>query len=527
MLEMSKIAVYDTTLRDGAQGEGISFSVEDKIKIAKRLDDFGVDYIEGGWPGSNPKDIEFFKQVGSVKFKHARLASFGCTRRPKYTAESDPLMKNLVDSGTPVVALFGKSWDFHVTDALRIPLEQNLEMIYDSIKYLKAIGREAIFDAEHFFDGFKANPEYAMKSLQAAADGGADALVLCDTNGGTLPLEAGDITALVCAKFKVPIGAHIHNDSGLAIADSVTAVQRGATHVQGTINGYGERCGNANLCAIIPILSLKLGLDCLVPGKLMEMTEVSRFVDEIANRVPNEQQSFVGRCAFAHKAGVHVDAMVKHPQTYEHVSPDTVGNTRRMLVSELSGGSTVVQKAKTMGLDLGKSSPEVKATLDKVAHLEHDGYSFEGAEASFELLLKKSLGLYRKLFDLKGFRVIIEKRGPDELPITEATLKIAVDGREAFTVAEGDGPVNALDNALRKALKQFYGKELAGIKLTDFKVRIVNSRAGTGAKVRTVIESTDKNEAWSTVGVSTNIIEASWAALADSVEYGLLKHLSK
>ncbi|MDO8683842.1 MAG: citramalate synthase [Armatimonadota bacterium] len=524
---MSKIVIYDTTLRDGAQGEGISFSVEDKIKIARKLDDFGVDYIEGGWPGSNPKDIEFFESIKSVKFKNAKLTSFGCTRRPKFTAATDPLIKNLVDSGSLAIALFGKSWDFHVTSALRIPLEQNLEMIYDSVNYLKSLGREVIFDAEHFFDGYKANPEYAMKSLEAAADGGADALVLCDTNGGSLPIEVGDITETVCKRFKTVVGAHIHNDSGLAIASSVTAVQRGAAHVQGTINGYGERCGNANLCAIIPILELKLGYQCVPTGKIEEITELSRFVDEIANLLPDERQPFVGRCAFAHKAGVHVDAVTKNESTYEHIDPGCVGNNRRLLVSELAGGSTVAQKASKLGIDLGKKSPEVKAICDMVANLEHNGYSFEGAEASFELLLKKSLGKYRKLFDLVGFRVIVEKRGPNEQPITEATLKISVDGREAFTVAEGDGPVHALDNALRLALRQFYGKELAKIKLADFKVRVVNSREGTAAKVRTVIESTDHAEAWSTVGVSTNIIEASWAALADSVEYGLLKHLPK
>jgi len=521
---MAKIVIFDTTLRDGAQGEGISFSVEDKLKIVKRLDDFGVDYVEGGWPGAYPKDIEFFRQARSLKLDHAKLVSFGCTRRPKYAAANDPLIKNLAESGTPVVALFGKSWDFHVTDALRVSLDQNLEMIYDSVNYLKTLGREVIFDAEHFFDGYKANPEYAMKSLQAATDAGADVLALCDTNGGSLTTEVGDITSAVRARFKVPVGAHIHNDSGLATANTIIAVERGATHVQGTINGYGERCGNANLCSIIAILILKLGYECLLPGKVSELTEVSKFVDEIANRSPNEQQPFVGRCAFAHKAGVHVDAMTKHPRTYEHVSPDTVGNDRRFLVSEMSGGSTVVQKAKKLGLDLGKSSPEVKETLDEIAHMEHNGYSFEGAEASFELILKKSLGMSRKLFDLKGFRVIIEKRGPNEDPITEATLKISVDGQEAFTVAEGDGPVHALDNALRLALKQFYGKELSKIKLTDFKVRVINTRAGTAAKVRTVIESTDHADSWSTVGVSENIIEASWSALADSVEYGLLRN---
>ena len=522
---MSKIIIYDTTLRDGAQAEGITFSAEDKVKIARRLDDFGVDYIEGGWPGSNPKDVEFFRQIRNFKFKHARLAAFGCTRRPKHTAATDAQIKHLIESGAPVVTVFGKSWDFHVTDALRATLQENLDMIYDSVKHLKSLGREVIFDAEHFFDGYKVNAEYAVKSLQAAVDAGADALALCDTNGGSLSAEVGHITAEACSRFPMVIGAHMHNDSGLAVANTLAAVQRGATQVQGTINGYGERCGNANLCALLPILELKLGMEPLMAGKLGELTEVSRFVDEIANCVPDERQPFVGRCAFAHKAGVHADAVAKHPQTYEHIVPEAVGNFRRVLVSELAGGSTMVQKARKIGVDLSKGSPEAKAVRDKVAHMEHIGYSFDGAEASFELLLKKSLGMYRKLFDLKGFRVIVEKRGPDEEPITEATLKIQVDGKEAFTVAEGDGPVHALDNALRLALKQFYGKELAKIKLSDFKVRVVNTGAGTAAKVRTVIESMDQTEAWSTVGVSTNIIEASWSALADSVEYGLLKHL--
>jgi len=525
---MRKIAIYDTTLRDGTQGEGVNFSAEEKLKVAHRLDEFGIAYIEGGWPGSNPKDVEFFRMAKDAQFKNAKLAAFGSTRRPKFAAEEDPQMIKLIEAGTPVVTIFGKSWDMHVTDVFRISLEQNLDMIRDSIKFLAGNGREAIFDAEHFFDGYKSDREYALAALEAAVTGGASVLSLCDTNGGTLPWEVSEIIQDVIKRFPdVTVGIHAHNDAGLAITTSISAVHSGATHVQGTINGYGERCGNANICAIIPILELKMGLQCLPEGALANLTELSRTIDEIANRIPDEAMPFVGASAFAHKAGVHVDAVSKNPATYEHIDPRSVGNDRRFLISELAGGSSVVQKAQKYDVDLTKQSPEVKSVLDRVTHLENEGYSFEDAEASFELLLKKSLGMYRKLFDLIGFRVIVEKRGPSEDPITEATLKVAVDGKEAFTVAEGDGPVHALDNALRLALEQFYGEELAQIKLTDFKVRVVNTREGTAAKVRTIIEFRDSNESWSTVGVSTNIVEASWTALMDSVEYGLLKHVGK
>ena len=521
---MPKIAIYDTTLRDGTQGEGVSFSAEEKLKVARKLDEFGVAYIEGGWPGSNPKDVEFFRLAKGVQFKNAKLAAFGSTRRAKLAAKDDTQMLKLIEAGTPVVTIFGKSWDMHVTDVFRITLEQNLEMVHDSIKFLVDNGKEAIFDAEHFFDGYKNNRDYALAALEAAARGGASTLSLCDTNGGTLPSEVGEIVADVVARFGgIDIAMHAHNDSGLGVANSIAAVQSGATQVQGTINGYGERCGNANTCAIMPLLELKLGVQCLPEGALQGLTAFSRWVDEIANRIPVDTLPFVGASAFAHKAGVHVDAVSKNPATYEHVDPEAVGNRRRFLISELAGSSSVVQKARKFDIDLTKQSPEVKSVLDRVVQLEHEGYSFEDAEASFELLLKKAMGQYKKLFHLVGFRLIIEKRGPAEEPITEATLKVAVDGVEAFTVAEGDGPVHALDNALRLALKQFYGKELAKIKLTDYKVRVVNSGEGTAARVRTIIESRDATDSWSTVGVSTNIIEASWSALADSVEYGLLR----
>ena len=519
------IKIYDTTLRDGMQSERVNFSVEDKIKIARKLDEFGVAYIEGGWPGANPTDTEFFERAKDIKFKTAKLAAFGRTRGPKYAACDDPLINRLLEAGTPVVTIFGKAWMLHVTDVLRVSAEQNLEMIYDSVKCLADAGREVVFDAEHFYDGYKSDSEYALACIDAAQRGGASYLVLCETNGGCLPSEVAEITAAAVNRFGSNIGVHAHNDLGTAIASSIAAVQAGATHVQGTMNGLGERCGNANLCGIMPILELKMGMSCVPDGAIANLTELSRYIDEIANLVPDDRMPFVGASAFAHKAGIHADAVAKNPKTYEHFNPETVGNDRRILISSYAGGSAVVQKARKYGVDLSKQSPEIKAVLDQVTSLEHEGYAFEEAEASFELLLKKSLGLYRKLFDLKGFRIIVEKRGPGEEPITEATLKIAVDGEEAFTVAEGDGPVHALDNALRLALTKFYGDELAKIKLTDFKVRVVNTCEGTAAKVRTIIESRDKDENWETVGVSTNIIEASWKALADSVEYGLLKHL--
>lgn len=522
---MPKIAIYDTSLRDGMQSERVNFSVEDKIKIARKLDGFGVAYIEGGWPGATQTDTEFFQRARDIEFKNAKLAAFGSTRRAKYKACDDPLTLRLLESEAPVITVFGKTWGLHVTDVFRIPLEQNLEMIYDTVRFLVGQGREVVYDAEHFFDGYKSDPVYALECLKRAEEAGASCVTLCETNGGALPSEVYEATVAVVKHVGITVGVHAHNDSGMAVADSIAAVQAGAAHVQGTINGVGERCGNANLCTIMPILELKMGLSCIPEGALADLTELSRYFDDIANLVPDDRLPFVGASAFAHKAGVHADAVAKNPKTYEHLEPEIVGNDRRILISSYSGASNIVQKAAKYNVDLGKQSPEIRALLSQVTELEHNGYSFEEADASFELLLKKSMGEYRKLFDLKGFRVIVEKRGPAEEAITEATLKIAVDGVEAFTVAEGDGPVHALDNALRLALNRFYGEELAKIKLTDFKVRVVNTGAATAAKVRTVIESRDHNEVWSTVGVSENIIEASYRALADSVEYGLLKHL--
>jgi len=516
-----KITIYDTTLRDGAQGEGVNFSLMDKLRIARKLDEFGMDYIEGGWPGSNPKDIEFFERMRNERLSHSKLCAFGSTRRPHRAAKDDDLIQQLLQAETPVITVFGKAWDFHVSHALKVSNEENLEMIHDTITFLKSRVDEVIFDVEHFFDGYKHNREYAMQCLKTAGEAGASVLALCDTNGGTMPMEMDAIMEDVVANIRTPIGIHTHNDSGCGVANALIAVQKGASQVQGTINGYGERCGNANLTSIIANLRLKMGRDCLLPESLSHLTALSQYIDETANLAPNTRAPFVGRSAFAHKAGVHVDAVLKHRSTYEHVEPELVGNTRRMLVSELSGGSTIVNKAAKHELDLTKSSPETRSLLKSVADLERHGYSFEGAEASFELLLMKTMGTYRKLFDLDGFRIIVEQRA-NETPITEATVKIKVNGEERFEVAEGDGPVHALDSALRKALLHFY-PELAHIKLTDFKVRVVDTSDGTAAKVRTIIDSTDGSEVWSTVGVSENMVVASWKALVEGVVYGLLR----
>lgn len=517
------IELYDTTLRDGSQGEGVSFTVQDKIRITRRLDEMGFHYIEGGWPGSNPKDVAYFEAARELKLKNAKICAFGSTRRKKMKASEDPLVVQLVEAGTPVVTIFGKSWLLHVREVLGATPDENLEMIRDTIAFLKASGREAIYDAEHFFDGYKDDPEYALATLKAAQAGGADIIVPCDTNGGTMPWEIAQVIAQVRETLgDTPIGIHTHNDCELGVANSIAAVQAGATHVQGTTNGLGERTGNANLTSIIPILKLKMGLDCISDEQLRKLSDLSAFVNELANMPPNEHQPWVGRSAFAHKAGTHADAVRKNPRTCEHIDPELVGNSRRILVSELSGGSTVVWKAEESGVELDKKSPVTRRILEKVARMEADGYVFEGAEASFDLLVKRETGQYRKVFDLVGFRVIVEKRGQDEEPITEATLKIRVNGHEELTVAEGDGPVHALDGAMRKALLRFY-PELSDVRLTDFKVRVVDVKEGTAAKVRVLVEGADSHSSWSTIGVSTNVIEASWQALADSVEYALQK----
>jgi len=516
------LTLYDTTLRDGAQMEGVSLSLEDKIRIARKLDWFGIHYIEGGWPASNPKDLAFFKRMAEEPLENAKLAAFGSTRRANRKPEDDTNLVMLIQMDTPTVTIFGKCWDFQAREVLRVSLEENLKMIEDSVRFLKSFNREVVFDAEHFFDGYKSDPAYAMECLLAAESAGADVICLADTNGGCIPGEVGEITAKAGEKIKATLGIHTHNDSETAVANTIAAVQAGAVHIQGTINGYGERCGNANLCSIIPILVLKMGLEVIPREKLKHLVEISNFVAEVSNIVPANNMPFVGRSAFAHKGGVHVDAITKNPRSYEHIDPEAVGNERRILVSELSGASTIIYKTRRLDIDLTKDSQETRLILNKLAELENQGYHFEGAEASFELLVRKLTGGYKKLFDLLGLRVIVEKRSEEEGFTSEAILKLSVNGEVTHTVAEGDGPVHALDNALRKALLQFY-PELEKIRLTDFKVRVISGTEGTAAKVRVLVESFDGEEVWSTIGVSTDIIEASWQALLESIEYGLLK----
>jgi len=521
---MKEIKIYDTTLRDGMQGERIAFSLEDKIKIAKKLDEVGIHYIEGGWPGSNPKDVEFFKEIKSVRLKNAKIVAFGSTRKVKNLAKDDENLKELIKSGTSIVTIFGKSWDLHVYEVLKTTLNENLNLIKDSIRFIKDHGIKVFYDAEHFFDGFRANKEYAIKTLKVAEEAGADYIVLCDTNGGTLPFEMKNIIEEVKKYINLPLGIHTHNDSDVAVANTLIAVQCGVSMVQGTINGYGERCGNANLCSIIPNLQLKMGYSCLPQDKLKEMTSLSIYVTEIANLKPQDNMPFVGYSAFAHKGGVHVDAIKKNSKTYEHISPAEVGNKRRILISELSGISNILQKAMEFDIELKKENPATKEVLKKIKELEYQGYSFENAEASFELLMKKTMKTYKPFFDLEGFRVIVENR--DGKLVSEATIKIKVKGVFEHTAAEGNGPVDALNNALRKALEEFY-PVVKQVHLRDFKVRILDPESATRAKTRVIIESTDGKEVWNTVGVSENIIEASWYALVDSLEYKLLKESNK
>jgi 2-isopropylmalate synthase len=519
---MRKIEIYDTTLRDGSQSEDIAFSVEDKLRITEKLDELGAHYIEGGWPGSNPKDAEYFKKVRKLPLSNSVVVAFGSTHRPRHKVQDDINIKTLIDSKARVVTIFGKTWDFHVKEALKISLDANLDIIHDSISYLKKHVEKVFFDAEHFFDGYKDNPDFAMKCLLAAQDAGADCVILCDTNGGTLPHDIKTTVQEVVKKIKVAVGIHAHNDSDCAVANSIIAVELGAVQVQGTINGLGERCGNANLCSIIPNLQIKLGYKCLSDENLKKLRDVSRFVNEIANLRHFKRQPFVGDSAFAHKGGIHVSAVRKRPETYEHIRPEVVGNSTRVLISDLAGKSNILRKAEEFNIHLEADSPEVQSVLDTLKALEHQGFQFEGAEASFELVLKKALGLHRRFFDLIGFRVIDEKRKENEAPISEATIMVRVGKHIEHTAATGNGPVNALDNALRKALEKFY-PELKSVKLYDYKVRVLTAGRGTAAKVRVLIESGDEDKKWGTVGVSENIIEASWQALVDSIEYKLLK----
>jgi 2-isopropylmalate synthase len=519
---MSKIMLYDTTLRDGTQAEDISFLVGDKVKIAQHLDELGVDYIEGGWPGSNPKDIAFFQDIKKVKLKHAKITAFGSTRRAKITPELDNNLQTLIQAEPDAVTIFGKSWDFHVHEALRITLEENLELINDSLVYLKQHIPEVIYDAEHFFDGYKANPEYALKTLKAAEDAGVDCIVLCDTNGGTLPSEYPAIFAAVQDVVSTPLGIHAHNDADCAVANSLMAVALGAVHVQGTLNGFGERCGNANLCSIIPALKLKMGKQCVTDAQMKTLRTVSRYVYELANIVPNKHQPYVGNSAFAHKGGVHVSAIQRHPETYEHMRPEKVGNATRVLISDLSGRANILAKAQQFNIDLDSQDPVTLEILEEIKEMENKGYQFEGAEASFELLMRKALGTLRHHFSVVGFRVIDTKKTEDDKPMSEATVKVKVGGRIEHTAAEGDGPVNALDNALRKALEHFY-PQLKEMRLLDYKVRVLPSGHGTASVTRVLIESGDIDSRWGTVGVSDNIIDASYHALIDALQYKLVK----
>ncbi len=516
---MTRIAIYDTTLRDGSQGEGVNFSLQDKLLITRRLDELGVDFIEGGYPLSNPKDFEYFREVRKLPLRHARVAAFGMTRRKNIRPEEDTCLKALLDANSPVVTIVGKTWDLHVREVLGTTLEENLRMIADSVAYCKAAGREVFYDAEHFFDGYRHNAEYALQTLRAAQDAGASVVILCDTNGGTLPDKIAERVETVRRALRVELGIHCHNDSDVAIANSLAAVSRGATQVQGTVNGIGERCGNADLVSVIANLGLKLGYDVLAPGSLARLTELSRYVYEIANMNFRSDQPFVGASAFAHKGGMHTHAIARTTASYEHLDPAAVGNERRILVSELSGQSTIL--AKTTKYAVTHDRALMQKILTRVQDLENEGYEFEAAEASFDLLVKKALGVYRPKFERLAYRVNIET-GEDGLPVTEATVKVRVGDAVQHTVSEGDGPVNALDGALRKALLPLYPR-LAEMHLADYKVRVVNARAETAAKVRVVVEWRDGAAVWGTVGVSENIIEASWLALADSFEYKLFK----
>ncbi|MEA5605848.1 citramalate synthase [Nostoc sp. UHCC 0252] len=542
--------LYDTTLRDGTQREGLSVSIEDKLRIAKRLDQLGVPFIEGGWPGANPKDVQFFWQLQEDPLKQAEIVAFCSTRRPNSTAATEPMLQDILAAGTRWVTIFGKSWDLHVTTSLKTTLEENLAMIRDTIEYLRSQGRRIIYDAEHWFDGYKHNPDYALQTLEAAIASGAEWLVLCDTNGGTLPHEISQIvqdvvrvtgewgmgngewgmgkdssqSPITNAQSPMPqIGIHTHNDSEMAVANAIAAVMAGAKMVQGTINGYGERCGNANLCSLIPNLQLKLGYSCITEDQLTQLTEASRFVSEVVNLAPDEHAPFVGLSAFAHKGGIHVSAVERNPLTYEHIQPEQVGNHRRIVISEQSGLSNVLAKARSFGIDLDQLKAEAKQILQRLKDLESEGFQFEAAEASFALLMHEALGDRQKFFEVKGFQVHCDLIEGKETSNALATVKLAVDGKNILEAAEGNGPVAALDAALRKALVNFY-PQIATFDLTDYKVRILNGHTGTAAKTRVLVESGNGRQRWTTVGVSTNILEASYQAVVEGLEYGLLLH---
>jgi len=520
---MKKVEIYDTTLRDGAQSEDVSFSAEDKLRISRRLDDLGIAYIEGGWPGANPKDREFFRAAARENYRHATLVAFGSTRRWDEKCSRASNVQAILKSEAPAAAIVGKAWDFHVTHALKTTADEHLDAIHDTVAYLKKRLDKVIFDAEHFFDGWKENEDYAREALQAACDAGADCICLCDTNGGNMPDDIARITREVVSSFHVPVGIHCHNDSGTAVASSLAAVREGAVQVQGTINGLGERCGNADLCSVIPNLQVKMGFRCIPPGNMPKLRGLSRFVYEMANLPPPKHQPFVGDSAFAHKGGIHVSAVRKQARTYEHMDPAIVGNARRILISDQAGRSNIEDKAAQYGLKIDRRDPKSRAILNQLKDLESRGYHFEAAEASFELLMMNAFGRRKRFFELRGFRVLDEKRAGEEEPYVEATIMVEVPQMGiAHTAAVGNGPVNALDNALRKALERFY-PSLREVSLVDYKVRVLPSGSGTGSVVRVLIESTDGVDKWGTVGVSENIIEASYEALVDSVDYKLYK----
>lgn len=516
-----KIQIFDTTLRDGTQGEKVSFSAEDKLRVADRLDAFGIQYIEGGWPGSNPRDMEFFEKVRQRSYKQSKIVAFGSTCRSEKAPEKDPNLCALIKAETPVVSIFGKSWVLHIEEALKITKQKNLDIISGSVAFLKEQGKEVIYDAEHFFDGYKEHPEYALATIRAAENAGADVLVLCDTNGGTLAHEITRIVREVKAQTETKLGIHAHNDCELAVANTMAAVEAGCEHVQGTVNGYGERCGNANLCSVIPNLQLKMGYSCIPDPQLNNLTNLSGFVNEIANLGPDIRLPYVGRSAFAHKGGIHVSAVMKNEQTYEHIQPEKIGNRRRVLLSDLSGKSNVRYKVEELDIDLNGDNKDVAHIVDRLKNLENEGFQFETAEASFELLIKKINKQWKELFVLEGFRIISEKNASGE-DRTEATIRISVNGQTEHSAAEGTGPVNALDRALRKALQQFYPR-VSDMRLQDYKVRVLNEKDGTKAQVRVLLDSAAKENgsSWGTVGVSQNIIDASWQALSDSFSYFL------
>jgi 2-isopropylmalate synthase len=528
---MITVQLYDTTLRDGAQQERISFSVEDKLKICQRLDELGIDFIEGGWPGSNPKDSEFFARARNLHLRHSLLVAFGSTRRSNCRAEKDSNLQALLEAKTKVVTIVGKAWDKQVTRVLETTLEENLSMITDSISYLTAKGLRVFFDAEHFFDGYKGNPEYALRVVATAAEADAECVVLCDTNGGTLPHQIVKSIEALQKASPIALGIHAHNDAELAVANSLAAVEAGVMQIQGTINGYGERCGNANLCSIIPTLKLKMGIGCVTDKQLRRLSEVSRYISELANMPHHDRLPYVGDDAFTHKAGIHVSGLVKWEDSYQHVNPGLIGNRPQVVVSELAGKGSIIFKAKERGLPVPRGKG-IEKVLEQIKLLEKQGFQYDVAEASFDLLLRRAQPDYRPPFELVDFMVVVEKRrrlptrGNQEEPLSEATIKVKVDNRTVHTAAEGDGPVDALDQALRKALLQFY-PDLTAVGLIDYKVRILEETAGTASQVRVLIESSDGRENWRTVGSSTNIIEASWLALADSMEYWLVKQSGK